>query len=134
MIPGALVRDYTYKMPDRSKRLGQRRAESRVSTWPGGLPIMAFQHAHPRFCRGRDVTHEPAAAAEPYPRGRFWDNLIPLRKGLSATQTAKWRPGPPVESDTTHHHAHFHFPVPPYFSRSSLHYGPETYVELQQVP
>ena len=38
-----------------------------------------------------------------------------------------------VESDAAHGRAHFPLQVPPYFARNTLHYGPETYLELQQV-
>ena len=38
-----------------------------------------------------------------------------------------------VESDTAHDHAHFNLKVPPYFSRNTLHYGEQTYVELHKV-
>ena len=38
-----------------------------------------------------------------------------------------------VESDMAHDHAHFHMQVPPYFSRNTLHYGPNTYIEIQQI-
>jgi putative CocE/NonD family hydrolase len=38
-----------------------------------------------------------------------------------------------VEGDTAHGRAHFPLQVPPYFARNTLHYGPETYLDLQQV-
>ncbi|CAN7557936.1 CocE/NonD family hydrolase [Phenylobacterium sp. LjRoot219] len=38
-----------------------------------------------------------------------------------------------VESDLAHDHAHFPLQVPPYCARNTLDYGPETYIELQQV-
>ena len=31
-----------------------------------------------------------------YPKARFWDNLIPFKKGIFGEQTAGWRPGPPA--------------------------------------
>ncbi len=37
-------------------------------------------------------------------------------------------------SDQTHGRAQFQMQVPPYFSRNTLHYGAETYVELRKVP
>lgn len=33
-------------------------------------------------------------------------------------------------SDMAHHHTHFPLQVPPYFSRNTLHLGPETYIEV----
>ena len=36
-------------------------------------------------------------------------------------------------SDVSHGHAQFEMHVPPYFSRNTLHHGPETYVELSKV-
>ena len=38
-----------------------------------------------------------------------------------------------LRSDVSHGHAHFDMPVPPYFSRNTLHYGAETYIELQRI-
>jgi predicted acyl esterase len=38
-----------------------------------------------------------------------------------------------LESDTAHDHAHFHLQVPPYFSRNTLHYGADTFLELRKV-
>lgn len=38
-----------------------------------------------------------------------------------------------VESDMAHGHAHFHLQTPPYCARNTLDYGPETYIELQQI-
>lgn len=38
-----------------------------------------------------------------------------------------------VEGDVAHDRAHFPLQAPPYFARNTLHYGPETYIELQQV-
>jgi putative CocE/NonD family hydrolase len=37
-------------------------------------------------------------------------------------------------SDQSHGHAQFDMQVPPYFSRNTIHYGPETYVEMRRVP
>jgi uncharacterized protein len=37
-------------------------------------------------------------------------------------------------SDQSHDHAQFDMQVPPYFSRNTIHYGPETHVELSWVP
>lgn len=39
-----------------------------------------------------------------------------------------------VEGDAAHGRAHFPLQVPPYFARNTLHYGPETYLDLQQIP
>lgn len=36
-------------------------------------------------------------------------------------------------SDQSHGRAQFQMQVPPYFSRNTLHYGPETYIELRKV-
>jgi putative CocE/NonD family hydrolase len=36
-------------------------------------------------------------------------------------------------SDQSHGYAQFDMQVPPYFSRNTLHYGPETYVEVRKV-
>jgi hypothetical protein len=36
-------------------------------------------------------------------------------------------------SDVSHGHAQFDMHVPPYFSRNTLHHGPETYIELHKV-
>ena len=38
-----------------------------------------------------------------------------------------------LRSDVSHDHIHFDMQVPPYFARNTLHYGPETYVELRRV-
>ena len=39
-----------------------------------------------------------------------------------------------LKSDVGHGYVHFDIPAPPYFSRNSLHYGPECYVELWRIP
>ncbi|MHB8884140.1 MAG: CocE/NonD family hydrolase [Methylovirgula sp.] len=38
-----------------------------------------------------------------------------------------------LKSDVSHGYVHFDMPVPPYFSRNRLHYGPETFIELRKV-
>jgi hypothetical protein len=38
-----------------------------------------------------------------------------------------------LRSDASHGHAQFDMQVPPYFSRNTLHHGPDTYIELHQV-
>jgi hypothetical protein len=38
-----------------------------------------------------------------------------------------------LRSDQGHGHAQFDMPVPPYYSRNTIHYGPDTYVELRKV-
>lgn len=38
-----------------------------------------------------------------------------------------------LKSSPDHGYVHFDLPVPPYFSRNTLHYGPQTYLELRQV-
>ena len=38
-----------------------------------------------------------------------------------------------LRSDVSRGHAHFDMQVPPYFSRNTLHYGSQTFIELQQV-
>ncbi len=38
-----------------------------------------------------------------------------------------------LRSDVSHGHVQFDLPAPPYFSRNTLHYGPDTYVELHKV-
>jgi putative CocE/NonD family hydrolase len=38
-----------------------------------------------------------------------------------------------LRSDVSHGHAQFDMQVPPYFSRNSLHYGPDTYIELRRT-
>lgn len=38
-----------------------------------------------------------------------------------------------LRSDVSHGHVQFDLPAPPYFSRNTLHYGPDTYVELHRV-
>src|SRR5262249_38792075 len=38
-----------------------------------------------------------------------------------------------LRSDQSHGHAQFDMQVPPYFARNTIHYGPETYVELRRV-
>jgi predicted acyl esterase len=37
-------------------------------------------------------------------------------------------------SDQSHGRAQFQMQVPPYFSRNTLHYGAESYIELRRVP
>ncbi|QIP05812.1 CocE/NonD family hydrolase [Bradyrhizobium symbiodeficiens] len=39
-----------------------------------------------------------------------------------------------LRSDQSHGHAQFDMQVPPYFARNTIHYGPDTYVEMYQVP
>jgi hypothetical protein len=36
-------------------------------------------------------------------------------------------------SDTSDAHAPFNLQVPPYFSRNTLHYGPQTHIDLHRV-
>ncbi len=38
-----------------------------------------------------------------------------------------------LRSDVSQGHVQFDLPAPPYFSRNTLHYGPDTYVELHRV-
>lgn len=38
-----------------------------------------------------------------------------------------------LRSDVGHGHAHFDMQVPPYFSRNTLHYGPDSYLEVTRV-
>lgn len=38
-----------------------------------------------------------------------------------------------LRSDVSHGHAQFDMQVPPYFSRNTVHYGPDSYVELSHV-
>ena len=38
-----------------------------------------------------------------------------------------------LESDTAHDHAHFNLQVPPYFSRNTLHYGANTFLEVRKL-
>ena len=38
-----------------------------------------------------------------------------------------------LRSDVSHGYVQFDLPAPPYFSRNTLHYGPDTYLELCQV-
>jgi uncharacterized protein len=38
-----------------------------------------------------------------------------------------------LKSDVGHGYVHFDMPVPPYFSRNTLHYGPDSYIELHRV-
>ena len=38
-----------------------------------------------------------------------------------------------VRSDVSHGHAQFDMQVPPYYSRNTLHYGPDTYIELRRA-
>ena len=37
-----------------------------------------------------------------------------------------------LRSDVSHGHAQFDMQVPPYFSRNTLHYGPDSYIEMRQ--
>jgi predicted acyl esterase len=37
-----------------------------------------------------------------------------------------------LRSDVSHGHAQFDMQVPPYYSRNTLHYGPNTYIELRR--
>jgi uncharacterized protein len=39
-----------------------------------------------------------------------------------------------LRSDASHGHAQFDMQAPPYFSRNTLHHGPETYIELDRIP
>ena len=38
-----------------------------------------------------------------------------------------------LKSDVSHGYAQFDLPVPPYFSRNTMHYGPDSYLELHRV-
>jgi hypothetical protein len=38
-----------------------------------------------------------------------------------------------LKSDVGHGYVHFDMPVPPYFSRNTLHSGPDSYVELHRI-
>jgi hypothetical protein len=38
-----------------------------------------------------------------------------------------------LRSDVSHGHAQFDMQVPPYYSRNTLHYGPDTYIELRRA-
>ena len=38
-----------------------------------------------------------------------------------------------LKSDVSHGYVHFDLPVPPYFSRNTLHYGLNTYIELYRI-
>ena len=38
-----------------------------------------------------------------------------------------------LRSNQSHDHAQFDMQVPPYYSRNTIHYGPETYVELRKI-
>jgi hypothetical protein len=38
-----------------------------------------------------------------------------------------------LKSDVSQGHVHFDLPAPPYFSRNTLHYGPDCYVELWRI-
>ena len=37
-----------------------------------------------------------------------------------------------VKSDVSHGYAQFDIPAPPYFSRNTIHYGPDSYLELHR--
>ncbi len=39
-----------------------------------------------------------------------------------------------LRSDVGHGHAQFDMQVPPYYARNTLHYGPDTFIELRHVP
>lgn len=39
-----------------------------------------------------------------------------------------------LRSDVSHGHAQFDIQVPPYYSRNTLHYGPDTYIEFRRAP
>ncbi|MCC2596978.1 CocE/NonD family hydrolase [Pusillimonas sp. MFBS29] len=38
-----------------------------------------------------------------------------------------------LRSDQSHDHAQFDMQVPPYYSRNTIHYGPESYIEVRRV-
>jgi uncharacterized protein len=38
-----------------------------------------------------------------------------------------------LRSDVSHGHAQFDMQVPPYYARNTLHYGPDTYIELRRA-
>ncbi|MFZ1425786.1 MAG: CocE/NonD family hydrolase C-terminal non-catalytic domain-containing protein [Geminicoccaceae bacterium] len=38
-----------------------------------------------------------------------------------------------LRSDVSHGHAQFDMQVPPYYARNTLHYGPDTYIELART-
>lgn len=39
-----------------------------------------------------------------------------------------------LRSDVGHGYAHFDMQVPPYYARNTLHYGPDTFIELSRAP
>lgn len=39
-----------------------------------------------------------------------------------------------LRSDASHGYVQFNIPGPPYFSRNTMHFGPETYLEVREVP
>ena len=79
------------------------------------------------------------------------DQPEPLAPGVSVTLRFSLTPRPAVlkrgellrleiasrtdllRSDVSHGHAQFDMQVPPYFSRNTVHYGPDTYLELRRV-
>jgi hypothetical protein len=76
---------------------------------------------------------EPLVPNEPVTL-RF--SLTPQPVVLSAGERLRFDVGSRTDlllSDQTHGRAQFQMQVPPYFSRNTLHYGSETYVELRKV-
>ena len=77
---------------------------------------------------------EPLSPGEPV---RLMFSLTPQPVLLGAGERLRFDVGSRMDllrSDQSHGHAQFDMQVPPYFSRNTLHYGPETYVEVRRVP
>jgi putative CocE/NonD family hydrolase len=79
------------------------------------------------------------------------DEVQPLTPGIPVTLEFSLTPAPTqlnvgdklrfdiasrsdlLRSDPQHGFTHFDLPVPPYFSRNTVHYGPDTYVEVSRI-
>lgn len=76
---------------------------------------------------------EPLTPGEPV---TLWLSLTPAPTWLRAGDRLRFEVASRTDllrSDMSHGYVHFDMQVPPYFSRNTLHYGPDTYLEVHRV-
>ncbi len=76
---------------------------------------------------------EPLTPGEPV---TLWFSLTPAPTWLRAGDRLRFEVASRTDllrSDMSHGYVHFDMQVPPYFSRNTLHYGPDTYLEVHRV-
>jgi uncharacterized protein len=106
------------------------------------LSMGTISAARRRLDPGRS-THCEIAIDSENPRPLTPGEPVPIVFSLTPAPT-RLRPGEKlrldiasrtdlVKSDVGHGYAQFDMPVPPYFSRNTIHYGPDSYLELHHV-